>query len=627
MTDPTEALLHVARGGDDFFGRYEVSNFERWNLFAPRAGNVLTTELPGEWFGQDGIEGVFVVTDRELQADGSMLVYVRAVGASRDDALPALSSSFNRRAGALHICLGEGPCSAEGAVFHVRSLELWDGPTFPGHRLSVGGRRMLKQVLAGAEVADGAEWEEGPAVDLGDSSKKGLIAEPEKKRKRDTGTGKGGRPPVRPKPKKKQDGDGGDFPPTAPGILRDRLEKIRARQETMGRGATPERDGEDLEKGEAGSAAHAVERLTTSRKLGETSIVAGRGVQRPGNGQAERRGGTMKSLTDKPRTAGVTSSLVLRAAEACKRSKSGKKKKKKKEKAFDALRTIFGGKKKKKKKKKKKGGSEDPDGGSGGGSSGGSGDSSEDGGSSDSSGGKESSDEASLLPPLKKKSDRQEGSVLELLVEQVEMRLNELSGSGEHSNALMQGTKIVTYWHSLTQGGGVSQQTRDGRELFLIANCIDLLRVGRLGRLGDALAARWFALEQAQLDQGWSAAKHLELYSPEHLTAAGPAITLAARKYSKLMDKVAATDEKKTKSWGKGRKGQNAGGWQPADAWQAKGGKGKGGKHQKDDQWGKWQQDGRGSWKKQNWPGNWKKAHQQEDKEKADAPKGKNDSA
>ena len=91
----------------------------------------------------------------------------------------------------------------------------------------------------------------------------------------------------------------------------------------------------------------------------------------------------------------------------------------------------------------------------------------------------------------------------------------------------------------------MNQQTRDGREMFLIANCVNLLRVGRLGRLGDALAARWFALEQAQLDQNWSAAKRLELYSPEHLTAAGPAITLAARKYSNLMDKVAAADDHK----------------------------------------------------------------------------------
>ena len=68
-------------------------------------------------------------------------------------------------------------------------------------------------------------------------------------------------------------------------------------------------------------------------------------------------------------------------------------------------------------------------------------------------------------------------------------------------------TRCRTGWHSLTHSGGVSSQTRDGRELFLIANCIDLLRVGRLGRLGDALAARWLALEQAGLDQNWSAAR------------------------------------------------------------------------------------------------------------------------
>ena len=160
----------------------------------------------------------------------------------------------------------------------------------------------------------------------------------------------------------------------------------------------------------------------------------------------------------------------------------------------------------------------------------------------------------------------------------------------------------------------MNQQTRDGREMFLIANCVDLLRVGRLGRLGDALAARWFALEQAQLDQNWSAAKHLELYSPEHLTAAGPAITLAARKYSKLMDKVAAADDHKPRPWGKGRLGKSACGWPQAGPWQEKGGKGKGGKRQNDDKWDKWNKQGRGAWKKQPWQNSWKKTQQQDSK-------------
>ena len=170
----------------------------------------------------------------------------------------------------------------------------------------------------------------------------------------------------------------------------------------------------------------------------ETKAFAGLGRAPPPHAVEGQRDGTMKSLKDAQRTAGVTSSLVLRAAEAYKKGRAGrpKKKKEKREKAFNALRIIFGGKKAKKKKKKKKGSDQE----SGVGDSGGSGDPSGSDGSGSNSDEKESSEEASLLPPLKKRSDRQEGSVLELLVEQVEARLNELSGAGGNVNPLMQGT-------------------------------------------------------------------------------------------------------------------------------------------------------------------------------------------
>ena len=621
MTSGVEAEMPVEAEGESPFGRYDVRDTVRWSLLAPQPGNILITEVPGEVFGQEGVEAIFVVIDRILQPDGSLLVPVRVIGASRDDALPALSSLFNRRAGELHICLGEGPCLHEGAAFHVRQLELWDGATFPGSRLSSGGRRLLKQVLTGKDDEPSDQWETREGFALKPRPGKDPKGAKATAKRKVTGDGKGGRPPAGPKRKKKDVEEVDDADPTAPSALRGRLEKIRARQEALKPGAHRDNDGDDWGREEAGDAPHAVAPLTTGRKLIETKAFAGRGRAAPPLAVEGQKDGIMKSLKDAQRTAGVTSSLVLRAAEAYKKGRAGrpKKKKEKREKAFNALRIIFGGKKAKKKKKKKK----DSDQESGDGDSGGSGDPSGSDGSGSSSDEKDSSEEASLLPPLKKRSDRQEGSVLELLVEQVEARLNELSGAGGNVNPLMQGTKIVTYWHSLTQGGGVNQQTRDGREMFLIANCVDLLRVGRLGRLGDALAARWFALEQAQLDQNWSAAKHLELYSPEHLTAAGPAITLAARKYSKLMDKVAAADDHKPRPWAKGRLGKSAGGWSQAGPWQEKGGKGKGGKHQNDDKWDKWNKEGQGAWKKQPWQNSWKKPQQQDSKAKADATKEK----
>ncbi|CAK9104456.1 unnamed protein product [Durusdinium trenchii] len=176
-------------------------------------------------------------------------------------------------------------------------------------------------------------------------------------------------------------------------------------------------------------------------------------------------------------------------------------------------------------------------------------------------------DKEDLLPPLKKRSERMEGSALSLLIERIEARLNELSGAGERA---------------------FSQQSRDGRETYLLANVIDLLRVGRLAKLGDALAARWLAIEQASLDQQWSAARHLELYSPDQTSAAGPAITLAARKFSKTMERVTQPDEARGRVR-KDKGGKGDGGWQDTEPWwkKRKGGKdGKKGKEkEKADPW------------------------------------------
>ena len=65
MTAP--AFAEAVKGE---LGEYDVNNFERWSLFAPRRGQVITTELPGEVYGQEGIEAAFVVLS--LAADGSL---------------------------------------------------------------------------------------------------------------------------------------------------------------------------------------------------------------------------------------------------------------------------------------------------------------------------------------------------------------------------------------------------------------------------------------------------------------------------------------------------------------------------------------------------------------------------
>ena len=339
--------------GDDVFGVYDVRDFSRWNMFAPQPGNVLVTAVPYEVIGQDEVEGFFLVLGSTLASDASMLVQVRAIGASRDDVVPTLSSLFNRRAGALHICLNEGPCAIEEGVFHVRRLELWNGSEFPSGRLTVAGRKLLKQVLApggtGDEIEDALQAEDlGEVVELEGPGKERGVKDPLTK-------GKGGKPPGARASKRKAPGEGQKAVSgrTAPGILRDRLEKVRQKQQNRGLGRRVRIAGENQVFEEDGDASPAPAGLTTSSKIGATREAAG--ACRAGTEIAVRepREGIMKNLRlRRQQNGGVVATLTSQAAKAVQDKK--RRPRKKKDKALDALKVLLGGKKRKKKKRKKR---------------------------------------------------------------------------------------------------------------------------------------------------------------------------------------------------------------------------------------------------------------------------------
>ena len=172
-----------------------------------------------------------------LAFDASLLVQVRAIGASREDALPALSSFFNRRPEALHICLNEGPCAVEDVVFHVRRLELWSGSGFPGHRLSVAGRKWLKQLLTpGGDTAEDEAHreEEDPGGRMEDLTGEDLAGKEQAKRpgvmRKEKGKG-GILKTAGPKRKAKEKATAEPLQPR-----RERLEKVRQKQQDLGRG-------------------------------------------------------------------------------------------------------------------------------------------------------------------------------------------------------------------------------------------------------------------------------------------------------------------------------------------------------------------------------------------------------
>ena len=520
------------------YGLYEATDTWRWSLFCPRRGDVIVVKVPIPVAPEEGVYGAFAVLTRTMLSDGSLILAVKSLGSSNAATTVQLSRSFNRRPGCIHICHGIGECEVldEEVVFHSKTVELADGATFSAPYVGASGRRMLKQVRDGLE-GDGEEPEPGetPEGHLPEP-----MADPAKDRERREKAGKG-------------DGGTTKTPETPYGQLREKLDRVKRKQQSQGIGeAQGEEKRRPLER--VMETPWQVPHLSSNQKLGNGNKEDPWNLRNmmmsggPADGRQATSTPIMNGWTRATGSTSVGSQLVLRAAANLQGqgggggtppggglmaylNPSGKRKKKKKKKD-----------KKKKKKKKKK--SKRPSGGgsSGGGSSGGSSSTTSD---SDESSGSGSSGGSAFLPLLRRKAEKKPGSVLKLLLAQVESQLSELQGAEDHpDSALLGGTKMLTYFHLLVRGNGVQVTSRDGRELYLLAVLLDLLRSGQLERLADGMSARFMALQTAVMDGSWAAARHLEVYTPDQATPGGPAITLAARKHAKVLEKVKGSDSR-----------------------------------------------------------------------------------
>ena len=107
-----------------------------------------------------------------------------------------------------------------------------------------------------------------------------------------------------------------------------------------------------------------------------------------------------------------------------------------------------------------------------------------------------------------------------------------LEAEGDQAG-MTSGIKISTYFALLIRP---FHQTNNAllRELYGLAQTIDLLRSGRLPETADALAARFIAVHTALTDGGWTAASQLELYP---LEPASVATMLQAHKHRRLIQK------------------------------------------------------------------------------------------
>eukprot|EP00435_Cladocopium_sp_Y103_P022245 s2158_g5.t1 len=158
--------------------------------------------------------------------------------------------------------------------------------------------------------------------------------------------------------------------------------------------------------------------------------------------------------------------------------------------------------------------------------------------SSSSSSRETSSDSSSLMPPLKKKSLRKPGSVMKMLEQQAFDFLAQdgiIDPDDEDAENNFK-PKLYTYYQ-LGLKPGLDPKSPDAKELALLCKALDVLRDGKLDRLGDLLAARLIAVDTATR-QGWSTAKHLEILNPDEEGTAPAHILLQAQKHGKQVERA-----------------------------------------------------------------------------------------
>lgn len=148
-----------------------------------------------------------------------------------------------------------------------------------------------------------------------------------------------------------------------------------------------------------------------------------------------------------------------------------------------------------------------------------------------------------MLAPLQKKSARRPGAVLRMLVQHAKHSLDQSAlVEARQTEDITGGVKMSTFFNLLVRPY-YSAGSRDLKELNLLAICLDELRAGELGKLGDSLASRFLAVHTALGEGSWRAAQYLELHPLEPTAGAPAALLLEARRHGKLVSKSQGGDE------------------------------------------------------------------------------------
>lgn len=579
-----ESFLGIREGAEIRLGD------PRWTRLRPEINSVLECHvgscslglLEEEWFA-------LLVQSVEEDSRGGLFVEGEFLGCEDPDQLDYLSTHIV--GGVLHICrdaVCEEPGQEGQSVVHVTRVRSWTVGNFKCNYLTPAGKAIKE--------AKGAE-------------KKQLVA-PKAKRRAEGKTAPGKTERKADGQKKKNyggkkkdevisldsenspeeaDGAGGG---AAAGISRAALKTLFRKAKDRMTGAVPGRGApEESEDSHGGAKPRGSRPARTERR-----IVSGTNFQ-PGKmtplaieaDPALRDGGLNNSSKKTKKSRDPGDMLLAQAAQQQApqgRDRKRKKDKKDNKKVVELLRKAVGGKKKtkkeKKKKKKKRRIKKDPDDPDG---SEGSSSSSETSSSSSQGGGKESDSDLSFEPPLRKKALQSPGSVLTDLIKHAQEQMDKgalMDHEGQPAS-LTSGVKLSTYFALLIRPYFPNNNPLL-RELYQLAQAIDLLRLGRLAETGDALASRFVAVHTAMTDGNWQVAAQLELYPLEQVQSTTTSTMLQAQKHRRLLWKAqgfssrvfgkgrggwpkgSGGDEKGEKGWkgkGKGKKGKNQGGWNP----------------------------------------------------------------
>ena len=576
----------------------EIDFGAEWQGFAPQSGDILelaTALVPGHQ-GSTAVAALLVTSVRKT-GEGSLEWQGRIVGRSDDAVGKELSNLVNRRHHPLHLCW-HVPCTfaEEDGVIHVTRARWWERGSFDAPYLRAWGRLVIKEY---------------DTLEEGEAPKPG----PKRAARRKPGTGKGLRKPAH---------AGAGNPPArrravasgTPGALKEKLkglrEKLLAEKRKGGEKPILVHDSEDsegstMEDSNASDKDEEREEEETGGRRRPVTSLALQDVKREEpekDLKSSRLKKTRRRKVKRPRDPGLQ--LLAQAAqrgearEEEERSKKEKKRKGSGNRGVKALVAALTGREKekkekrdgKKKRKRKSRGAYDPPGDSSGSSE-----------YEEESSGSESSE---MLAPLQKKSQKKPGTVLRMLVHHAKQALDQSAViETKQVESVTGGVKLGTYFNLLVRPYH-AVSSRDMKEMNHLAVCLDELRAGELGKLGDSLASRFLAIHTAVNDGSWRAAQYLELHPLEPTQGAPTSLLLEARRHGKLVNKSLGTEE-----WRRPR-GESEG-WKGGGKGDAKGkGKGKG----KD--WSRQGKGGEASW--QGRGGGWNKNRNwwEANKEKAD---------